>query len=1652
MRFIYIFLFLFLGSSEFMWAQCVGTPGLNLYWVGTAANGGGNYNDPAAWRVGSVGSSVQPCQSPRSSDNVFFTAAAFPAAGAVITVDAAANCFNMYWDATIMTLPSLAGTFDKVLEVYGNFVLPNLGSLNFNYRGSLVFKGIGANVFLLDTKGHNLQVNDFRVELDPLATLQLQSTLVVNNRNNNNSFTPNNPTGGVIHHINGHFHSNGQRIDADGFVSSNSNAARRITFDGSRIELLMIAADNGATIFRINSTLLPANFSAVGSHIILRSSVNGGATLLMEFNSNIPLDTITFQTIRHRTAWSGGLVLANYVRVAAGTTVNQMSFDANTLELNDGSQVVLVSGVLDNFVAPAGGCGSTAIIESYATGTSSISKKTAGNLVLSNVLLKKISGNTTGGRTYQAINSFDGGGNANIAITAPATCATELYFRNTVSDNWHDVQNWYDAGGVQVMYLPTPNTDVFFNNLSGATRVLVDRNIAYCRNMTWLPTVAAGVRLQLTNNSLCAMGDIVLAPQMQQLSGTSGHYEVATGLALYGVGKTMTTAAVPINIAINMAASSDYTLLDSMYCRELYMRTNSVLRASNLGINLSHFTMAGRVFDNVRVHTRGGGWPLIASATAPMITYTNNCIFYINDVPPLQAQTIDGIFPTMVVDSRADIRLNGTIRQDLIVRRSANFSFYNQTTQLTVQGNAFFASGIEVIFMHSPTFFRVNGNLTAIGSCTQPTTIRTSSGLPVEFRVDGTANIQNTFLKGLNCPVPITALNSIDGTGNTNITFTSGAGVTYYWRAKSSNPSNFVGNWSDPEHWTTNPASLVGDNACVPTLVDNVVFDAASRSAGSNGCTINTQAFCNNLTATSNIIISCPTITQSWYIGGNVDIANTVQIQSYIGYMFLIGAGNFTFNTNGLPLQVRELVFDNVAGTWTLQSPLELRSAASATWAGRLFLNAGTFDLNGHNMTIQNGFVSETNQARSLRFVGSTITLPMLGAYTTATNQIRPWSVLNSASMNLQAGTITLLDGSSSNAIEIRLGDNLQYGIINTTDAAQTLFIRGNNSSVQYANFNASTYFYDNMRFDSLALYGGKTYTVVANRTHTLNAPHGKILSNGTSSSFINLQSSIAGSKAFIYKDYGPGFCVDFLKVQDVIALRQNNVALVPAPYDISHTASLYFDTGNNCDDINGSATSDPNSIWRFSLQPLVTPQYVGSAIHQICAATSPASFNIPVRGTGDYVINYTWVSGAANGGGVLNAIDSDNNNATNEWITVPINTTNSSITYTFNITTFRCGEETTPISATVTVQQPAANPLTGVMQTAVCNFNNAPQWLTMVGSGNQRPMLSIMDYTGAGDNTALGSVQARVDFTASTQTVTIGGVPTPYLRRFWTITPTTNHAAFVRLYFTQTELNTLAAAPTYMGTYTGTLDPATQIRVVRYASGSVGVGAEQIIPHTVTALTGAAAAPFSSTAGVICVEFYVPSFSAFIVVPTQEALLPLQLQQFEAQKYSEREALLQWTVAEAQQIARYEIERSSDGITPLRIGEVDSRRLAGEDRYSFIDAAPLRGYNYYRLRSIADDGTTHLSDWKALFFGADNGVQLLPNPTKDGTTLRLATAARIEVRIYNALGQLAFEQRFEQAQDAFSLPIGHLPSGIYSVQILHSDYQIAQTLQLVKE
>lgn len=104
--------------------------------IGTAAN----WNSVQSWAAtsGGTGGAVVPT----SSDDVFFDANSFTAAGQTVTVDAAANCLSMDWTGATNT-PNITVAAGIVLNVYGSATFiaamsTTAGDVNsyFNYKGT----------------------------------------------------------------------------------------------------------------------------------------------------------------------------------------------------------------------------------------------------------------------------------------------------------------------------------------------------------------------------------------------------------------------------------------------------------------------------------------------------------------------------------------------------------------------------------------------------------------------------------------------------------------------------------------------------------------------------------------------------------------------------------------------------------------------------------------------------------------------------------------------------------------------------------------------------------------------------------------------------------------------------------------------------------------------------------------------------------------------------------------------------------------------------------------------------------------------------------------------------------------------------------------------------------------------------------------------------------------------------------------------------------------------------------------------------------------------------------------------------------------------------------------------------------------------------
>ncbi len=140
--------------------------------------------------------------------------------------------------------------------------------------------------------------------------------------------------------------------------------------------------------------------------------------------------------------------------------------------------------------------------------------------------------------------------------------------------------------------------------------------------------------------------------------------------------------------------------------------------------------------------------------------------------------------------------------------------------------------------------------------------------------------------------------------------------------------------------------------------------------------------------------------------------------------------------------------------------------------------------------------------------------------------------------------------------------------------------------------------------------------------------------------------------------------------------------------------------------------------------------------------------------------------------------------------------------------------------------------------------------------------------------------------------------------------------------------------------------------------------------------------------------------------------------------------------------VKQYEVERSFEGGRFEKTSEVKVSPFPFNN-YTWTDAHPLEGNNYYRIRSIGLDGMSYFSDTMKVYVGIGNlEFNVYPNPATAGNLkfqLVNQKAGLYEVRLVNSFGRI-FMARTIQHKGGSSLenirPEVNIPKGIYRLEI----------------
>jgi hypothetical protein len=199
-----------------------------------------------------------------------------------------------------------------------------------------------------------------------------------------------------------------------------------------------------------------------------------------------------------------------------------------------------------------------------------------------------------------------------------------------------------------------------------------------------------------------------------------------------------------------------------------------------------------------------------------------------------------------------------------------------------------------------------------------------------------------------------------------------------------------------------------------------------------------------------------------------------------------------------------------------------------------------------------------------------------------------------------------------------------------------------------------------------------------------------------------------------------------------------------------------------------------------------------------------------------------------------------------------------------------------------------------------------------------------------------------------------------------------------------------------------------------------------------------------------------VSKFSPFAITSSQPAPLPVSLVSFEARRVGAAVAL-NWATASEQRNDHFVVERSLDGASFQALGTVAGHGSStAAHTYTFIDAQPVAGAAYYRLRQVDSDGTASFSPVVVVQGGelVAASITAVPNPSTGQFALQtnLPASAQLRGTVVNMLGQnvLAINELLPAGAASLPLDLSAQPAGMYLVQLLGPAGPV--TLRLLKQ
>ncbi len=269
---------------------------------------------------------------------------------------------------------------------------------------------------------------------------------------------------------------------------------------------------------------------------------------------------------------------------------------------------------------------------------------------------------------------------------------------------------------------------------------------------------------------------------------------------------------------------------------------------------------------------------------------------------------------------------------------------------------------------------------------------------------------------------------------------------------------------------------------------------------------------------------------------------------------------------------------------------------------------------------------------------------------------------------------------------------------------------------------------------------------------------------------------------------------------------------------------------------------------------------------------------------------------------------------------------------------------------------------------------------------------------------------------------------------------------------------------------------PATGVDVRLYFTDAEKVALDIAVPATndrndivITKVPGGCS-PSIVTGGVLLSQFSnaaygvanhyvqlnnITSFSDFFL-HKGNVVLPISIEFFKGSKFTAGN-FLDWKVTcTSSPTVELTLERSADGRDFKTINTQNETAARCLQSFSYTDATPLAGANYYRLKIATPDGQFRYSSIVVLL-NKEKGFELIsvaPNPVKDRAILTLtsAKAGKMEIIISDIAGKIVSKQSLMviAGNNPIPLNVAILGTGTYTIAAINAEGE-TKTTRFVK-